>query len=274
MVGGNPNALVLTLQNGVGNREEIEQTISEKGYKNRVWQGVTSNGAAMDGAGTVRHTGSGLTYLASPSLPCDVGFNSDIANLEPSTAEEYRALQALGAIFNDAGISSELSYDVDSLVWSKVVVNAAINPLSAVLGVPNGYLVKDDYSKNLMKKIIVEGMDVCKAKGIKLPYGEDTEEGFKYVANIAEQTSANYSSMLVDVIRGQPTEVKSINGVIVKEGERLDVNVAYNKMIMEMVLKCHSTGSKGGKMMVQRQNRAVKTARHKNSALQKQRKKV
>ncbi|GAM18227.1 hypothetical protein SAMD00019534_014020, partial [Acytostelium subglobosum LB1] len=238
MVGGNPNAIVLTLQNGVGNREEIEQTISEKGYKNKVWQGVTSNGAVMDGAGTVRHTGSGLTYLASPSLP-----DAPEANLEPQTLEEYRALQALGAIFNDAGISSELSYDVESLVWSKVVVNAAINPLSAVLGVPNGYLVKDDYSKNLMKKIIVEGMEVCKAKGIKLPYGEDTEEGFKYVANIAERTSANYSSMLVDVIRGQPTEVNSINGVIVKEGERLDVNVAYNKMIMEMVLKCHTSSS-------------------------------
>ncbi|EFA85778.1 3-methyl-2-oxobutanoate hydroxymethyltransferase [Heterostelium album PN500] len=228
------------LDNGVGNREEIETTINEKGFKNKVWQGVTSNGAVMAGAGSVRHTGSGLTYLASPSLAglMMAGNNNNNGHYqnhpttldnEPKTLEEKRALEALGEILNEAGIVSELTYDVDALVWSKVVVNAAINPLSAVLGVPNGYLVQDEYSKNLMKKIIVEGMEVCKAKGIKLPYGEDTEEGFKYVANIAERTSTNYSSMLVDVIRGQPTEIKSINGVIVKEGERLDMMYQLTK---------------------------------------------
>eukprot|EP01133_Synstelium_polycarpum_P013693 gene13693-16134_t len=241
MVGGNPNAIVLTLQNGVGNREEIEQTIASKGYTNKVWQGVTSNGAVMAGAGSVRHTGTGLTYLASPTMN----------GVTAESPEEYLTLESLGAILNDAGVKSELSYDVDALVWGKVVVNAAINPLSAVLGVPNGYLVNDEYSKTLMRKIIGEGMNVCRAKGIKLPYGDDTEEGFRYVANIAERTSSNYSSMLVDVIRGQPTEINTINGVIVREGERLDVNVEYNKMIMEMVLSCQPKSIKSDTISIQ-----------------------
>lgn len=231
MVGGNPNAIVLTLQNGAGNREEIEQTFYEKGFKNKVWQGVTNNGAMMDGLGIVRHTGSGITYLAS-----NHGLHVD--------TEEYHELKAIGDIFNETGISSELSNDVESVVWSKVLVNAAINPLSAVLGVPNGYLVKNDYCMNLMKKIIIEGMEVCKTKGIKLAYGENIEDALNYVTSIAERTSTNYSSMLMDVIRRQPTEIKSINGVIVREGERLGVNVAYNKMIMEMVLKCYSSSNK------------------------------
>eukprot|EP01132_Coremiostelium_polycephalum_P001937 gene1937-2372_t len=224
MVGGNPNAVVLTLQNGVGNREEIESTINEKGYKNKVWQGVTSNGAIMVGAGVVKHTGFGPTYLASAS----------------NKSDEFKLLTSVSDILNGAGITSELTNDVDGMVWGKVVVNAAINPLSAVLGVPNGYLVENEYSKNMMKRIIGEGMEVCKAKGIKLPYGDDFEEGYRYAADIATRTSTNYSSMLQDVIRGQPTEIKSINGVIVTEGERLEVDVAYNKMIMEMVLSCYN----------------------------------
>ncbi|EGG23247.1 3-methyl-2-oxobutanoate hydroxymethyltransferase [Cavenderia fasciculata] len=237
IVAGNPNAIILTLQNGVGNREEIEQTITEKGYKNRVWQGVTSNGCYVVEPGIVRHTGSGPTYLAaSPSIVSKSDYGME--NRQDSK-EEREALESLKDILINVGIESQVSNDIDALIWGKVVANAAINPLSAVLGVQNGYLINNEYPKSLMKKIVGEGMEVCRAKGIKLPYGDDTEQGFKYVTDIAQRTSSNYSSMLVDVIRGQPTEIKSINGVIVKEGERLDVNVSYNKMIMEMVLNRH-----------------------------------
>jgi len=232
LIGGNPNASVLTLQNGVGNREEIESTILEKGLKNKVWQGVTSNGAIVVAPGLVQHTGIGSTFLASPYLQNNEDPNSSI--------EERQAMEIVNGILNESGVNTQLSYNVDGMVWGKVIVNAAINPLSAVLGVPNGYLVSNEYSKNMMKRIIDEGMDVCKAKGIELPFGQDSEDGFKYAQHVANSTFNNYSSMFQDVARGQPTEINSINGVIVKEGEKLDIGVENNKMIMEMVLSCSS----------------------------------
>ncbi|KAF2074217.1 hypothetical protein CYY_004463 [Polysphondylium violaceum] len=231
LIGGNPNASVLTLQNGVGNREEIESTIHEQGLKNRVWQGVTSNGAIVVAPGLVQHTGHGSTFLASPYL------QNDDPN---SSIEERQAMEIVNGILNESGVNTQLSYNVDGMVWGKVIVNAAINPLSAVLGVPNGYLVSNQYSKNMMKRIIDEGMGVCRAKGIELPFGQDSEDGFKYAQHVANSTFNNYSSMFQDVARGQPTEINSINGVIVKEGEKLDIGVENNKMIMEMVLSCSS----------------------------------
>ncbi|KAM9998576.1 hypothetical protein ACTFIY_008220 [Dictyostelium cf. discoideum] len=242
LVGGNPKAAVLTLQNGIGNREELESIINiDKGLKNHVWQGVTSNGAIVVSPGSVKQTGIGSTFLSSPYL--NNNNNKQLQHQQllsqfppPSTSEEILALKAFCDILNESGISSDISDDLEGLVWNKVVANAAINPLSAVLGVSNGQLLENEYSKNLMKKIIIEALSVCKAKNISLPYGEDSDEAFKYVADIVLKTSANYSSMLQDILRGQPTEVNSINGVIVKEGEKLDLNVSHNKMIMEMVL--------------------------------------
>ncbi|KAN0006498.1 hypothetical protein ACTFIU_003210 [Dictyostelium citrinum] len=234
LVGGNPNAAVLTLQNGIGNREELESIINvDKGLKNHVWQGVTSNGAIVVSPGSVKQTGVGSTFLSSPYLNKQQLLSQFPP---PSTREESLALKAFSDILNESGISSDISNDLEGLVWNKVVANAAINPLSAVLGVSNGQLLENEYSKNLMKKIIIEALSVCKAKNITLPYGEDSDEAFKYVADIVLKTSANYSSMLQDILRGQPTEVNSINGVIVKEGEKFDLNVSHNKMIMEMVL--------------------------------------
>ncbi|EAL64074.1 3-methyl-2-oxobutanoate hydroxymethyltransferase [Dictyostelium discoideum AX4] len=249
LVGGNPKAAVLTLQNGIGNREELESIINiDKGLKNHVWQGVTSNGAIVVSPGSVKQTGIGSTFLSSPYLNNNNNNNNNKKQQQlqqqqllsqfppPSTREEILALKAFCDILNESGISSDISDDLEGLVWNKVVANAAINPLSAVLGVSNGQLLENEYSKNLMKKIIIEALSVCKAKNISLPYGEDSDEAFKYVADIVLKTSANYSSMLQDILRGQPTEVNSINGVIVKEGEKFDLNVSHNKMIMEMVL--------------------------------------
>ncbi|KAM9957807.1 hypothetical protein ACTFIW_012778 [Dictyostelium discoideum] len=246
LVGGNPKAAVLTLQNGIGNREELESIINiDKGLKNHVWQGVTSNGAIVVSPGSVKQTGVGSTFLSSPYLNNNNNNKKQQQQQQeqllsqfppPSTREESLALKAFCDILNESGISSDISDDLEGLVWNKVVANAAINPLSAVLGVSNGQLLENEYSKNLMKKIIIEALSVCKAKNISLPYGEDSDEAFKYVADIVLKTSSNYSSMLQDILRGQPTEVNSINGVIVKEGEKFDLNVSHNKMIMEMVL--------------------------------------
>ncbi|XP_054158559.1 uncharacterized protein LOC128956871 [Oppia nitens] len=229
LVGHNPQAIVVTLQNGVGNREQISATLDKCGYSNRVCQGVTNNGAFMLGPGAVRHTGSGLTYLASSAVAAPGGADDDNNNNELSFGE-------FASLLTTAGIDSQLSTDEDSLVWSKVVVNAAINPLTALMGVTNGYLLRHDYPRRMMRRLIAEGMHVCRAKGVQLVYGDDLDQAYDYVAQVVERTSGNLSSMLRDVLRGQPTEIQAINGQIVKEGERLDVSVEYNKQVMDMLL--------------------------------------
>lgn len=165
---------ILTLQNGLGNREILASALPEA----VIWAGSTAQGALIVEPGVVRHTGSGLTHL-------------------PAGAEEWAHL------FEGAGIPVSVSDDVDSIIWGKLIINAGINPLTAILNRPNGFLVTDDPSRRLMINAAEEAANVAAALGIELPYPDPAAA----VLEVAGQTAANLSSMLQDVRRGVPTEI-------------------------------------------------------------------
>ena len=108
--------LVVTLQNGLGNREILAAALGER----RVGQGVTMLGATLLEPGRVRYAGQGPTIFGA--------------------APDRGAVAALAGLFEACGLPAELTDDLDALVWGKLVVNAGINALSALLRVPNGAL--------------------------------------------------------------------------------------------------------------------------------------
>lgn len=57
-----------------------------------------------------------------------------------------------------------------AVIWGKLVINAAINPLSALFNLRNGELADHPEARNLMNQIIDEVLKVAQAKGIELPY--------------------------------------------------------------------------------------------------------
>jgi 2-dehydropantoate 2-reductase len=116
-------------------------------------------------------------------------------------------------------------------VWGKLVVNAAINPLTALLRVPNGELLATPSTRALMGVIAQETAKVARSIGIDLPYPDPIE----MVRAVARRTASNYSSMLKDVMRGSPTEVDSINGAIVRTGETTQMPVEVNRTLWMLV---------------------------------------
>jgi hypothetical protein len=88
-------------------------------------------------------------------------------------------------------------------VWGKLVINAAINPLTALLGVPNGELLARPAARALMADLACEAAAVAAAQGIRLPYPDPVAAA----EGVAQRTAANRSSMLQDVQRGAPTEI-------------------------------------------------------------------
>lgn len=211
-----PHGLALTLQNGVGNREVLARVLG----KSRAWQGVTAHGATLLGPGRVRHAGSGPTHL----------------ELRPEIAT---IAQEVAQLFNQAGISTELSSDLDSLIWGKLIINVGINALTAILRVPNGVLSRVEPVQDLVEIVVHEAVQVAHAKGIQLPYPDPSGLVFK----VARATSNNYSSMLQDVLHGRPTEIDVINGAIVHEGMALNVPVPYNLAIVDLVKAIEATYS-------------------------------
>ncbi|MER3545320.1 MAG: 2-dehydropantoate 2-reductase [Chloroflexota bacterium] len=209
-----PQGLALTLQNGLGNDEVLAASLGAA----RVALGVTAQGAMLLGPGRVYHAGVGLTHLG----------------VTPLTRER---LAEVGALFRQAGLETHLTENIAGLVWGKLVVNSAINPLTALLRVPNGALLQNERARALMEAVAWETAHVAQAQGIRLPFDDPAER----VREVAARTAHNRSSMLQDVLRGAPTEIEAINGAVVRAGQRLGVPTPINATLWRLVCALEAT---------------------------------
>ncbi len=123
-------------------------------------------------------------------------------------------LEQLVDQLQSAGFEVRPTEDLASLVWGKLAINAGINPVTALLEVPNGELFQRPCAHRVMVKAARETAAVAAAGGIELPYADAATA----VEQAAERTAKNSSSMLQDIQRGAPTEIDAISGAIVKEG--------------------------------------------------------
>jgi 2-dehydropantoate 2-reductase len=198
------DGVALTLQNGIGNQEALGKVLGLR----RVALGVTTTGANLLGPGRVRPAGEGVITLGIHPL-----------------------MGALADILRAGGFSVETSPDPSGLLWGKLVINAAINPLTALLGVTNGELLARPAARTLLATVAREAAAVAVAQGVRLPFPDPVAT----VEIIARRTAANRSSMLQDVTRGAPTEIDAICGAIVEAGERTGVPVPANQTLWQLV---------------------------------------
>jgi 2-dehydropantoate 2-reductase len=203
-----PETIVVTLQNGLGNEDILKKYF---GPANTA-AGVTSQGATFAGPGHIRHAGTGPTHL------CMSDKNNE--KLKPFI-EELRK----------AGFEAEAENNIESLVWSKLVINVGINALTALTGLKNGELLDYTETKDLMKDLVDEAVAVCDKSGIKLTY----DDPLSVVYSVSEKTGLNRSSMLQDFDRGSMTEIDFINNAIVREADKNGIAVPVNRTVAALV---------------------------------------
>lgn len=203
-----PNGLAVTLQNGLGNLDELANAVGPR----RAALGITAQGATVLAPGQLRHAGEGATYLAG-------------------TPWQQTKLQAVANLFNRAGLETSLVDNADSLVWGKLAINAGINPLTALLGIPNGALAEDEKLRQVMFAAANEVAQVAQAQGIRLPF----ESAADRTAEVSRATAANRSSMLQDVSRAAPTEIDAISGAVVNFGKKLGVPTPVNQLLLDLM---------------------------------------
>jgi len=198
------DGLALTLQNGLGNREQLVAKLGAE----RVASGVITTGATLLGPGEVRWAGEGQISLGA-----------------------HPHLAPLAAVLQAAGFQVVTVEDVNSLAWSKLAINAAINPLTALLGVPNGELLARSTARQLSAALANEVAAVASRKGITLTFSGPAAAA----EDIVRRTAANLSSMLQDVRRGAPTEIDAICGAVVRAGREVDVPTPVNEVMWRLV---------------------------------------
>jgi 2-dehydropantoate 2-reductase len=208
--------LVLSIQNGLGNLEIIARSVP----RHRILAGTTTLGAIHLGPGHIRHAGEGMTILGAVA-----------PEGRPRAAAVVDLLRASGA-------AAGLTDNIPGLLWSKLVVNAAIGPLSAVSGRTNGELLENPELRATLAEAAREAADVARAKGVRLLYPDPvaaTEE-------VCRTTAPNLSSMLQDIRGGRRTEIEAINGVILREARALCVPAPVNARLYEAVLRLQAAG--------------------------------
>lgn len=203
-----PEGLAVTLQNGLGNLSPLLSAVGS----GRAVQGVLTMGALVQSPGVVRHTGQGDVSLA-PSRP------------------RHPYFDPLVALLTAVGLPTQVIPDVRGLVWGKLAVNAAINPLTAVLRVRNGFLLEHENLRHLMHAAATEVAAVAAALEITLPFPDVTAE----VLRVARRTQHNFSSMCQDVMRGRPTEIAAICGAVVTAGQLVGVPTPVNAQLWRWV---------------------------------------
>lgn len=200
---------IVTLQNGIGNAEIIKEVLGVQ----KVISGTTSYGATLISPGKIYYTGKGMTYIGEIDFSC-----------------KKRAIK-LADTLNAAGICCQYSPNIDKMIWSKVIINAGINAITAITGVKNGSIIEETELLAIMTAAVEEAAIVVKAKNIEFAYKNPLE----MVINVIKTTANNISSMAQDVQNGRQTEIDFINGAIVREGKKLGIPTPVNEMLTNLI---------------------------------------
>ncbi len=129
-------------------------------------------------------------------------------------SEEGRLLSHdVANAFQNVGFDMETTSRIGREIWAKAIINSAINPLTAIVGVRNGVILSNPELHSSAEDLIREGVEIAKAHGKDLTFEEMRERTF----DVAKRTSRNRSSMLQDLQRKRRTEVDSINGAIAEK---------------------------------------------------------
>ena len=198
------DGLVVTLQNGLGNYETLGQSLGS----GRVALGTTTTGATLLDPGLVRAGGEGTISI-----------------------EQHPALEPIVEALKSAKFNVQIVDDAQSLIWGKLVINTAINPLTALLRVPNGKLLESPSAREIMGRLASEAAQVALAERIHLPFSDPIAAA----EDVAAKTAENHSSMLQDVLRGAPTEIDAICGAVVKVAQKHNMDTHTNWACWKLV---------------------------------------
>ena len=202
------NGLAVTLQNGLGNRETLIQRLGRE----RVALGVTTTGATLLEAGRVLAGGEG-----------------------PISIERHPAFGPLEEALRSANFNIHEVEDARSLIWGKLVIKSAINPLTALLRIPNGELLERPSARDMMRALANETAQVAAAERIDLPFPDPVAAA----EEVARKTASNRSSMLQDILRGAPTEIDAICGAIVNKAQPHGLAVPVNWSCWQLIRAIH-----------------------------------
>lgn len=201
---------IVLLQNGMGS----QQSIAARWPERAILAAVTTEGANRPSSSLTIHAGRGQTWVGS------------------LTPNARRCLSGVIEHLQSSGLKVTAEADIEQRLWQKLIVNAGINPFTALLDCPNGDILKHRFYQQHIDALCAELHQLMTREGLNTPSPEALRETIEAVA---KATALNTSSMRADVRRKRPTEIDFINGYIARRGEALGLDLATNRRLTEQV---------------------------------------
>lgn len=206
----NNDTRIIILSNGLGHIE----LASEEFGSHRIIPATTTHGVWRRNPGAIEWAGLGAINL---------GKGNNSPNLEHLTQ--------LISIFQSANLKPTWNDNGSSLVWSKVLINIAINPIAAITGQKNGELLEGEMFETCTE-VMLEAAKVARLEGVELDDDSELVDNLKLVL---QNTKDNKCSMLQDVRLGKPTEIKFLNRMIVNKAEKYGLATPLNQLLSELI---------------------------------------
>jgi 2-dehydropantoate 2-reductase len=206
-----PKSYVLSMQNGIGNTEIMAEILGAE----RVLSGITYH--------SIQHTG-----------PNRIRYRPGIKAIQiaPKDGRINPAVEAVGEVFRNAGLATEVVEQIDDVIWTKLLHNAVVNPVSALTGLTCRELLDDEDLQAFMRGLCMEIIAVMRARGVPII---DEEDPYRPVINSQRALGKNRPSMWQDLVRTNRTEVDAINGAVVVEAERLGLSAPHNRALVQFI---------------------------------------
>ncbi len=200
---------ILSFQNGLDNIDQINTVVKE----HQIIAGITTHGVQYIKPGVIFHRGVGSTVVGELS------------------GKKTRRIQQIASIFNDVHILVTISSQIIEDIWKKAIVNASINPLTAIFQCPNGYLAKNPILTEIVEKTCLESTIIAQKEGFSF----QPEELLCLTMKVISQTEKNHSSMLQSIQRNKPTEINEINGKLADIGKSKGCDTSLNELLTKII---------------------------------------
>ncbi len=213
------NCKIIIFQNGFGNDESYLRYFSkDEVYCARVITGFSRPERYI----------SEITVHTEPILL------GSLQNANPD------CLEKIAEMITASGIKCETTNELDKYLWAKMLYNCALNPLGVILNCTYGKLTENEYSKNIMNSIIDEIFAVIKKSEYSTLWDSPDEYRKIFYSKLVPDTYNHYSSTYQDVQKKIKTEIDTLNGRVIKLGEKYDVDVSTNKTIYNLIKSIES----------------------------------
>ncbi|MDP8245300.1 MAG: 2-dehydropantoate 2-reductase [Candidatus Hinthialibacter antarcticus] len=144
-------------------------------------------------------------------------------------------LQSFAMTLYEAGVPCEATEELEQFIWAKIMYNAALNPLGALLGVTYGALADNPNTRAMMDDVLDEAFAVTAAHGIPQFWTSADEYRQAFYDKMVPATAAHFPSMLRDLEKGRRTEVDALNGAICQLGAEKNIKTPVNQTITRLL---------------------------------------